>query len=66
MASRKKENDMPSGYARQAWSTPPGQLIDKTRERALLQIDNAKEQARQHNLKLVALIFCLFGRGSLT
>jgi hypothetical protein len=33
-------------------------LIDKTRERALLQIDNAKEQARQHNLKMIALIFC--------
>jgi hypothetical protein len=35
---------------------PSDELIDKTRERALLQIDNAKEKARRYNLTLVALI----------
>jgi hypothetical protein len=36
---------------------PSDELIDKTRERALLQIDDAKDKARQYKLKLVALIF---------
>ncbi len=35
---------------------PSDELINKTRERALLQIDAAKEKARRYNLKLVALI----------
>jgi len=38
---------------------PSDKLIDKTRERALSQIDTAKEQKRRNNLKLVALVFCL-------
>ena len=36
---------------------PSDELIDKTRERALLQIDDAKDKARRYKLKLVALIF---------
>jgi hypothetical protein len=35
---------------------PSDELIDKTRERALLQIDNAKDQARGYKRRLVALI----------
>jgi hypothetical protein len=35
---------------------PSDELIDRTRGRALLQIDAAKEQKRRNNLKLVALI----------
>ncbi len=35
---------------------PSDELINKTRERALLQIDAAKEKARRYNLKLVSLI----------
>jgi hypothetical protein len=35
---------------------PSDELIDKTRERALLQIGDAKNKARQHKLKLVVLI----------
>jgi hypothetical protein len=35
---------------------PSDELIDKTRERALLQIDDAKDKARQHKLKLVVVI----------
>jgi hypothetical protein len=35
---------------------PSDELIDKTRERALLQIDNAKDQARGYKSRLVALI----------
>ncbi|MGB0030246.1 MAG: hypothetical protein WBP77_03590, partial [Candidatus Sulfotelmatobacter sp.] len=34
---------------------PTDELINKTRERALQQIDTAKEKARRYNLKLVAL-----------
>jgi len=35
---------------------PSDDLINKTRERALRQIDEAKEKARRYILKLVALI----------
>jgi len=35
---------------------PSDELIDKTRERALLQIDDAREKARRYKLKLIALI----------
>jgi hypothetical protein len=35
---------------------PSDELIDKTRKRTLLQIDEAKEKARRYKLKLVALI----------
>jgi len=35
---------------------PSDELINKTRERALRQIDEAKEKARRYILKLVALI----------
>ena len=35
---------------------PSDELINKTRERALRQIDAAKEKARRYNLKLIALI----------
>jgi hypothetical protein len=35
---------------------PSDELIDKTRERALLQIDDAKDKARDYKLKLVAVI----------
>jgi hypothetical protein len=37
---------------------PSDELIDKTRERALCEIDTAKEQKRRNNLKLVVLISC--------
>jgi hypothetical protein len=37
---------------------PSDELIDKTRERALCEIDTAKEKKRRNNLKLVALISC--------
>jgi hypothetical protein len=37
---------------------PSDELIDKTRKRALLQIDNAKEKAQRYKLTLVALIIC--------
>jgi hypothetical protein len=37
---------------------PSDALIDKTRARALLQIDNAKEKARRYKWTLVALIVC--------
>jgi hypothetical protein len=37
---------------------PSDELIDKTRERALSQIDAAKETKRRNNLKLVVLICC--------
>jgi hypothetical protein len=35
---------------------PSDELIDKTRERALSQIDDAKDKARRYKLRLVALI----------
>jgi len=35
---------------------PSDELIDKTRERALLQIDDAKDKARRYKLRLIALI----------
>lgn len=35
---------------------PSDELIDKTRERALLQIDQAKEKTRRYKLKMIALI----------
>ena len=35
---------------------PSDELIDKTRERALLQIDDAKKKARRYKLSMVALI----------
>jgi hypothetical protein len=35
---------------------PSDELIDKTRERALLQIDDAKDKARRYKVRLVALI----------
>jgi hypothetical protein len=35
---------------------PSDELIDRTRQRALLQIDAAKKRKRRNNLKLVALI----------
>jgi hypothetical protein len=35
---------------------PSDELIDKTRERALLQIDQAKEKTRRYKLKVIALI----------
>lgn len=37
---------------------PSDELIDKTRERALFQIDAVKEEKRQYRTKLVALILC--------
>lgn len=37
---------------------PSDELIDRTRERALSQIDTAKEQKRRNSLKFVALISC--------
>lgn len=37
---------------------PSDELIDGTRERALLQIDDAKEKARRYKMKVVALVFC--------
>lgn len=37
---------------------PSDELIDRTRERALSQIDTAMEQKRRNTLKLVALISC--------
>jgi hypothetical protein len=37
---------------------PSDELIDRTRKRALSQIDTAKEQKRRNSLKLVALISC--------
>ena len=37
---------------------PSDDLIDRTRERALSQIDTAQEQKRRNNLKLFALITC--------
>jgi hypothetical protein len=36
---------------------PSDELIDKTRERALSQIDAAKEKKRQYSLRVVACIF---------
>jgi hypothetical protein len=38
---------------------PSDELIDRTRARALSQIDTDKEQKRRNNLKLGALVFCL-------
>lgn len=35
---------------------PSDELIDRTRERALLQIDNAKNKTQRSRLKLVVLI----------
>jgi hypothetical protein len=35
---------------------PSDELIDKTRERALLQIDQAEEKTRRYKLKMIALI----------
>jgi hypothetical protein len=35
---------------------PSDELIDKTRERALLQIDHAKDETRRYKLKMIALI----------
>jgi hypothetical protein len=37
---------------------PSDELIAKTRERALLQIDTAQEKARRSRLTLVALVLC--------
>jgi hypothetical protein len=37
---------------------PSDELIDRTRERALSQIDDAKEKARRYKMKVVALVFC--------
>jgi len=37
---------------------PSDGLIDRTRKRALSQIDTAKEKKRRDNLKLVALMSC--------
>jgi hypothetical protein len=42
---------------------PTDELINKTRERALQQIDTAKEKARRYNLKLVALILFSLAAG---
>ena len=37
---------------------PSDDLIDRTRARALSEIDTAKEQKRRNNLKLIALMSC--------
>jgi hypothetical protein len=37
---------------------PSDELIDKTREKALLQIDAAKETKQRNNLKWVAVVIC--------
>jgi hypothetical protein len=37
---------------------PSNELIDRTRERALLQIDDAKGKARRYKMKVVALVCC--------
>jgi len=37
---------------------PSDELIDKTRGRALLQIDEATEKAHRYRLKLAAVISC--------
>ena len=37
---------------------PSDELIDRTRDRALLQIDDAKDKTRRSRLTLVVLIFC--------
>jgi hypothetical protein len=42
---------------------PSDQLIDKTRERALSQIDAAKEEKKQFNLKVFAFIFLFLAIG---
>jgi hypothetical protein len=52
--------DKREGYAQWLRNTgiehPSDELIDKTRERALLQIDDAKDEARQYKLKLFVAI----------
>jgi hypothetical protein len=35
---------------------PSDELIDRTRERALLQIDDAEDKVRRHKLRLLTLI----------
>jgi hypothetical protein len=42
---------------------PSDELIDKTRERALSQIDAAKEKKKQFNLKVFAFIFLFLAIG---
>jgi hypothetical protein len=37
---------------------PSDELISKTQERALLQIDDAEAKSRRHNLKLVIVMIC--------
>jgi hypothetical protein len=37
---------------------PSDELIDKTRGRALLLIDEAKEKLRRYKMKVAALVFC--------
>jgi hypothetical protein len=37
---------------------PSDELIDRTRDRALLQIGNAKDKTRRSRLALAVLIFC--------
>jgi hypothetical protein len=37
---------------------PSDELIDKTRGRALLQIDDAKEKARRYRIKVAVLAIC--------
>jgi hypothetical protein len=42
---------------------PSDELIDKTRERALSQIDAAQEKKKQFNLKVFAFIFLFLAIG---
>jgi hypothetical protein len=42
---------------------PSDELIDKTRERALSQIDAAQEKKKQSNLKVFAFIFLFLAIG---
>jgi hypothetical protein len=42
---------------------PSNELIDKTRDRALLQIGIAKDKARRYGLKLVAVLLCCLAVG---
>ena len=37
---------------------PSDELIDQTRKRALLQIDEAKKKARRYQMKVATLVFC--------
>ena len=63
--SPKGENGMPSGYAILAWKILLTNSSTGSRERALLQIDEANAKMRRYKIKLAARVILRIGRSRL-